>query len=386
MTRILLTCGETSGDHQASLVVREIKRLDPGSEVIALGGGELEDAGARVDYSIDRFAFMGFAEVIAGLPRILSLERKLKRLLKSGGVDLFLPVDYPGFNLRLAAAARRYGVPVLYFISPQVWAWGGWRVRRMRRLIDLMAVIIPFEKEIYDRIGLPALFVGHPGVVEFPAPDTPKEAPRTDGEVTVLLFPGSRSQEVERMLPVLFDAARIIRRSIPQVRFVLGLAPLFDRSVIDMPYDLEGIVEVSREGLALLADASLAIAASGTVTLQCAFSGTPMVVLYKTSRATFCIGKRLVTIPWIAMPNVLAGKRLVPEFIQDAATPEAIASEAIAILGDQERYRNLSEELLRLRVLLGGRGPQLVAEVALRMAGGEKVEKILSTVERDRLP
>ncbi len=381
MTRILLTCGETSGDHQASLVVREIKRLDPTCEVLALGGEELERAGARVDYSIDKFAFMGFSEVLAGLPRILSLERKLKRLLKSGRVDLLLPVDYPGFNLRLAASARRHGIPVLYFISPQVWAWGGWRVRKMRRLIDLMAVIIPFEKEIYDRAGLPALFVGHPGVQEIPAPAGPKEVPGRDGEVTVLLFPGSRSQEVERMLPVLFGAIRIMRRSIPRVRFVLGLAPLIDESEIDVPHDLEEAIEVRRDGLGLLEDTSLAIAASGTVTLQCALSGTPMVVLYKTSRATFWIGRHLVKIPWIAMPNVLAGKHLVPEFIQDGATPEAIASEALAILGEPERYRTLSEELLRLRVILGGRGPRLVAEVALRMAGGERVEKILAMEE-----
>ncbi len=381
MTRILLTCGETSGDHQASLVVREIKRLDPTCEVLALGGEELERAGARVDYSIEKFAFMGFSEILAGLPRILSLERKLKRLLKSGRVDLLLPVDYPGFNLRLAASARRHGIPVLYFISPQVWAWGGWRVRKMRRLIDLMAVIIPFEKEIYDRAGLPALFVGHPGVQEIPAPAGPKEVPGRDGEVTVLLFPGSRSQEVERMLPVLFGAIRIMRRSIPRVRFVLGLAPLIDESEIDVPHDLEEAVEVRRDGLGLLEDTSLAIAASGTVTLQCALSGTPMVVLYKTSRATFWIGRHLVKIPWIAMPNVLAGKHLVPEFIQDGATPEAIASEALAILGEPERYRTLSEELLRLRVILGGRGPRLVAEVALRMAGGERVEKILAMEE-----
>ena len=201
-----------------------------------------------------------------------------------------------------------------------------------------------------------------------------------DGEFTVLLFPGSRNQEVARMLPVLLGAARVIRRSIPRVRFVLGLAPLIDGGLIDIPRDLEGIVEVSREGLGMLDDASLVIAASGTVTLQCALSGTPLVVLYKTSLATFTIGRRLVTIPWIAMPNVLAGKNLVPEFIQDRATPEAIASETLAILGDPERYRNLSEELLRLRLILGGRGARLTAEVALRMAGGEKVEKILSNV------
>lgn len=386
MTRILLTCGETSGDHHASLVVREIKRLDPECEVLALGGRELVEAGARVDYSIDRFAFMGFTEILAGLPSILSLERKLKRLLKSGAIDLFLPVDYPGFNLRLASSARRHGVPVLYFISPQIWAWGGWRIGRMRRSIDLMTVILPFEKDIYDRAGIPALFVGHPGIDEIPAPALPKEAPGVDGEPTVLLFPGSRGQEVERMLPILFGVARIMRRSIPRARFVLGLAPLIDAGSIEMPGDLEGAVEIDREGLGLLGDASLAIAASGTVTLQCAMSGTPMVVLYRTSSATFNIGKRLVRIPWIAMPNVLAGKRLVPEFIQDGATPEAIASEAIAILGDAARYRGISEELLELRALLEGRGPGLTAEVALRMAGGEKVENILSRVERAREP
>ena len=186
------------------------------------------------------------------------------------------------------------------------------------------------------------------------------------------------------MLPILFDVVRIMRRSIPRVRFVLGLAPLIDRSRVDIPSDLDGTVEVRRDGLELLEDASLAIAVSGTVTLQCALSGTPMVVLYKTSRATFCIGKRLVTIPWIAMPNVLAGKHLVPEFIQDAATPEAIASEALSIIGDRERYRDLSEELLRLRVLLGGQGPRLVAEIALRMAKGEKAREILATVEGSR--
>ncbi len=379
-----MTCGETSGDHQASLVVREIKRIEPACEVIALGGRELEEAGARVEYSIDRFAFMGFSEILAGLPRILSLERRLKRLLGGGGVDLFMPVDYPGFNLRLAGSAKRHGVPVLYFISPQVWAWGGWRVRRMRRLVDLMTVIIPFEKEIYDYAGIPSVFVGHPGVEEIPAPDGPKEAPPVDGETTVLLFPGSRPQEVDRMLPVLFGAVRIMRRSLPRVRFVLGLAPLIDGGGVRVPSDLAEAVEISRNGLELLGEASLAIAASGTVTLQCALSGTPMVVLYRTSRATFSIGKRLVRIPWIAMPNVLAGRHLVPEFIQGDATPEAIASEALSILGDRRRYRGISEELLRLRHTLGGPGPRLVAEIALRMAGGEIAGEILSTLEEKR--
>lgn len=381
MTRILLTCGETSGDHHASLVVREIMRLDPACEVMALGGSELGEAGARVIYPIDNLALMGFSEIVAGLPRFLSLERRLKRLLGTGGVDLFLPVDYPGFNLRLASSARRHGVPVLYYVSPQVWAWGGWRIRRMRRLIDLMAVIMPFEKAIYDKAGIPALFVGHPGVGEILAPKAPKEAPSAGEETTILLFPGSRTQEVERMLPVLLDTVRIMRGSIPGARFVISIAPLIEEKDVRLPPDLDGDIEVSRSGLELLGSASLAIAASGTVTLQCAMSGTPMVVLYKTSRATFCLGRRLVTIPWIAMPNVLAGRSLVPEFIQGAATPEAIASEALSLLADRERYRGLSEELLRMRALLGGPGPRLVAEIALRMADGGDAREILATVE-----
>ncbi len=259
-------------------------------------------------------------------------------------------------------------------------------MRRMRRLIDLMTVIIPFEKEIYDRVGIPALFVGHPGVEEIRAPDPPKEVPGADGEITVLLFPGSRIQEVERMLPILFGVVRVMSRSLQRVRFVLGLAPLIEAGSIAIPSDLEKLVEVRRDGLELLESASLVIAASGTVTLQSALSGTPMVVLYKTSRATFWIGRHLVKIPWIAMPNVLAGKHLVPEFIQDSATPEAIASESLAILGDPERYRALSRELLGLRDKLEGRGPRLVAEVALRMAGGESVEEIQSAVEGDSRP
>lgn len=382
MTRILLTCGETSGDHHASLVVREVKRLDPGSEVIALGGRELEAAGALVAYPIDRFAFMGFSEILSSLPRFVSLERRLRRLLGSGSIELFMPVDYPGLNLRLARAARRCGVPVLYYIGPQVWAWGSWRIGKMKRLIDLMAVILPFEREIYRRAGIPAFFAGHPGIQEIPAPSSPKEAPRRNGTCTILLFPGSRSQEVERMLPVMIGAARILRRSLPGARFVLGLAPLIEDRAVDVPADLAHVFEVTRSALERLSEASIAVAASGTVTLQCAVSGTPTVVIYKTSPMSFFIGKRLVRIPWIAMPNVLARGRIVPELLQGDATPERIASEVLTLIDDGDRFRRMSTELLRLREdLSGGGGPKLVAEVALRMVKGESIGSILSSIE-----
>ena len=251
----------------------------------------------------------------------------------------------------------------------------------MRRSIDLMAVIFPFEKALYDRAGIPAVFVGHPGVEEIPAPPLPKESPADGDAFKVLLFPGSRNQEVERMLPTLLDAARFLRKQFSHATFIVGLAPLIETNLVEIPDDLKGVVEISRSGLDLFTEASLAVAASGTVTLQCALSGTPMIVLYKTSRATFCIGRRLVTIPWIAMPNVLAGRKIVPEFLQEKATPEAIASEAIEMLGDPERYRGISSDLLQIRDLLKGRGLRATAEIALRMASGEGVEDILSEME-----
>jgi lipid-A-disaccharide synthase len=382
LSTILLTCGETSGEHHASLVVSKMRAMDPSCRVVALGGSELEKAGAEIAFPMEQFAFMGFAEVLSGLPRVLSLERKLKSLLKEGGVDLFLPVDYPGLNLRMARYARRVGVPVLYFISPQVWAWGGWRIKKMKKAIDLMALILPFEWEIYRSAGIPAVFVGYMMLEQVEAPPSPKEAPSTNDRFKVLLFPGIRTQEVERILPLILAAAKILKESFPEVVFNLGLAPLIDERSLRIPEDMEPFIEITRDGIGQLGDASLALAASGTVTLQCAISGTPTIVFYKTSPVTYCIGKLLVRIPWIAMPNVLAGKHLVPELIQGGATPERIATVASALLLDRERYRRLSAELLELRTRLEGPGgASRVAEIALRMSKGEGVGEILTSLD-----
>ncbi len=370
--RILLTCGETSGDLHAARLVQQIKRLAPDSVVTALGGSELERSGADVRFRIDKYAFMGFAEILKGLPRILSLERRLKRLLKSGEVDLFIPVDYPGFNLRLARFASKVGVPVLYYISPQIWAWGSWRIGRMRKTIDIMAVILPFEEEIYRRAGIPVIFAGHPSLDDIDAPDSPKESPGKGGDCRILLFPGSRPQEVERMLPVMMEGARLIRKAYTGARFTLGLAPLIDEAAISVPADLEPVFEITAGGLDKLGDAHLVIASSGTVTLQCAMSGTPIVVIYKTSPITFTIGKRLVNIPHIAMPNVLAGRKIIPELLQSDANAARIAGEAIDLLKDEDTYRRMSADLLRLRESLYREGGlRLVAEAALRITDGE---------------
>ncbi|HEY5133269.1 MAG TPA: lipid-A-disaccharide synthase [Candidatus Krumholzibacteriaceae bacterium] len=378
MTRtFLVTCGETSGEQHAARLVRELKALDPSCRVLALGGEALEAAGAEIIFALERYAVMGFAEVIAKLPRFVALERSLRRLLAGGGIDLFIPVDYPGLNLRLASHAKAAGVRVLYFISPQVWAWGAWRVRRMKRSVDLMAVILPFETDLYRRSGIPVVFSGHPMLEEIETPPRPKEAPGPEAPFTVLLFPGSRRQEFDRMFPVLCEAARRIRERFPKAAFSAGLAPLIPDDAARVPRDMEAFVRTTRNGVGGLSAASLVLAASGTVTLQCALSGTPMVVSYRTSAVSYAIGKSLVKIPWIAMPNVLGRRRIVPELIQSDATPERIANEAVSILGDPARYRTMSADLISLRSLLEGPGGvNRIAAIALRMAAGENAADI----------
>jgi lipid-A-disaccharide synthase len=379
VTTILLACGESSGEAHAARLVREIKAREPSCVVRALGGRELEKAGAEVIFPLDRYAVMGFAEIVTKLPSFVSLERSLASLLERGGIDLFIPVDYPGLNLRLCRWAKKSGVPVLYFVSPQVWAWGAWRVGRMKRRIDLMAVIFPFEADIYRRAGIPAVFVGYPMLEEIPPPERPKEV-RAPGEpFLVLLFPGSRRQEFDRTLPVLREAAAIIKRRHEGARFEVGLAPLIDEGRVRIPPEMRSYCGVTRNGIGELANASLVLATSGTVTLQCALSGTPMVVVYRTSPATFSIGRLLVKIPRIAMPNVLAGRAVVPELIQWKATPARIAAEALSLLGDPERYRAVSSDLISLREPLrvaGGVGR--LAEAALRMSSREPVADIVS--------
>jgi lipid-A-disaccharide synthase len=373
VTTILLTCGETSGEQHASRLVREIRRRDPGCRVLALGGAELEAAGAEILFPLETYAVMGFGEVLAKLPSFLALERSLARRLGGGGIDLFVPVDYPGLNLRLARAARRSGVPVLYYISPQIWAWGGWRIRGMRRSVDLMAVILPFEEELYRRAGIPAVFAGHPMLEEIVSPGAPKTAPaRPDAPFTVTLFPGSRIQEFRRIYPVLVDAARILHERFPGARFLTGLAPMIPESAAPVEAGMRGYFGVARDGVEALARSALALAVSGTVTLQTAISGTPMVVCYRTSPLNYRLGRLLVRVPHIAMPNVLAGRALVPELIQGEATPRRIADAAARLLGDPEEYRRVSAGLLDLRERLGGDGGVgRIADIALRMAGGE---------------
>jgi lipid-A-disaccharide synthase len=264
------------------------------------------------------------------------------------------------------------GIPVLYFISPQVWAWAGWRTRKMKKVVDLMAVLLPFEVEYYSQRGIPVFFTGHPMLDEIEVPVEPKRAPGRDEDFEILLFPGSRKQEIANHLGPMLGAARLIRERWPSCRFRLAAAPLIEDRLIDLPREIREYVTITRDGTGELSSARLAIASSGTVTLQTAMSGTPMIVIYRTSPLTYLLARSMVKIPWIAMPNVLAREAVVPELIQNDVGPGRIAGEADAILGDAGRYTEISRRLISLRESLRrDGGMEELAGRALMMAGKE---------------
>ncbi len=312
------------------------------------------------------FAVIGFTGVLAGLPRFLRLERAMRRLID--GADLFIPVDYPGLNLRLCARARARGVPVLYYISPQIWAWGAGRMDAIRRTVDRMAVVLPFESRLYEEAGVVAEFVGHPFVVDH---DLPDPVPDTDRDCVALL-PGSRESEVRQMLPLLIESAAGIAARAPGTRFRLARSPVvrpaaYERALRGTPLD----IDVADDAADVIARARVAMVASGTATLQCALFETPLVIVYRTSALNYALAKRLVKIPHVGLVNVLLGERVAPEFVQAAARPASITDAVCALLADgpgraamRGRFRDLR------RMLGGGQGAARVAEIAMELIGG----------------
>jgi lipid-A-disaccharide synthase len=289
----------------------------------------------------------------------LSLAKGLLRHLRP---DLLILVDFPDFNLRVAAAAKKLGIPVLYYISPQIWAWRQGRVKKMAKMIDHIAVIFPFEEIFYQKHHIPVTYVGHPML------DTLEIKEKTADFQTIGLLPGSREGEITRHLPIMLQTAEILHQQRNELKFLLSVAPSLDKSLIDAviaQHRVSAEIEIVSGTDKLFETACFAIAASGTVTLETALSGTPMIVMYKVSPLSYRIGKALIKVKHISLVNLVADKRLVPELIQDQASPENIAATAITMLDDREKLMQLSRELSELRYKLGGRGAsERVAEIA----------------------
>jgi lipid-A-disaccharide synthase len=358
--RVMMIAGEASGDMHAAGVVRELKRKVPAIEVFGMGGERMAQEGMDLTVHMSHMAFMGFAEVVRHLRTILRVQRALELQLDRRRPDVVLLVDYPGFNLRFAEVAHRHGIPVLYYISPQVWAWHRSRVKNMKRLVDKMHVIFPFEEPIYAAEGIPVEFVGHPLVERLAVQTTKEEFVQRHGlsceKPLLALFPGSRTQEIERILPIMVRSAAMLHAA-TDLQVALGVASnLGCAAVAAYVPPSSGIRLIEHATYDLMHHADAAIVTSGTATLEAGWFGTPMVVVYKTSPLSYAIGRRLVDVQHIGLVNIVAGRSIVPELIQHECSPERLVAAMTPLLTNVAAASAMRSELSVIRERLGSGG------------------------------
>ena len=374
--KIMISVGEASGDLHGASVANALKQLRPDIELVGMGGQAMRAAGVEIIYDIADLGVIGIVEVIKNLRRLFRLRDFLADYMRANRPDALVIIDYPGFNVRLAKVAKKLGIPVVSYISPSVWAWGQGRAKEVAETVQRVAAIFPFEADVYREAGASVTFVGHPllDIVE-PAmeraaafayfgasPDFPR----------VLLMPGSRKQEILNLLPDMLAAAEKIALQAPGCQFFLPVASTIPREMLhtilekynvqitltnDQTYDLMNICDV-------------AVAASGTATLETSLLKVPTVIIYRVNALTYLIGKQLVKIPDIGLPNIVAGRRIVPELLQDDVNPDAIAAATVRLLVNTEARRQVVADLEEVHTKLGETGAvNRVAEVILEVAG-----------------
>jgi lipid-A-disaccharide synthase len=374
--KILIVAGEASGDLHGNHLIRAAAEHHPQLVFCGVGGDKMRTAGCRILFPSDELSVMGIVEVVRRLPTIFRRFRQLKRaLLGDEPPDLLILIDFPDFNLRLAKVAKAAGIPVLYYISPKVWAWRRGRAKVIAKRVDRLALIFPFEPQIYASLGVKAEYVGNPLLDEF-IQNQPQGLLRNRlgieaGEQVVGIFPGSRTSELEHILETLVETAELLHHEKPDVKFLLPVAPSLSRALLEQRFSETGlsifIVEENIYEVAAACNAVLTV--SGTVTLQLALVGTPMAILYKVAPLSYAIGKRLIKIEYAGLTNIVAGRGIVQEFIQDAAQPAAMCREMRRLLDDQDYIETMRKDLEEVRQLLGKPGCSVrVAEIAAEMS------------------
>lgn len=370
MRKILFVAGEASGDLHAAGVAAALQRLRPELVLTGVGGPRLAEQGVELLQRDSELGVMGFLEVLKYVPRHFMLLRRLKSMMIRGEIALLVLVDYPGFNMKVAAAAKKAAVPVLYYVTPQVWAWGAGRLPKLADLVTKAAVILPFEEPLLRGYGIDATFVGHPMLDRAVNMPSKREARETlglpDHAPVVALFPGSRQQEIERHLEDFVATARALQTRVPELQIIVSVAPTVALDSRRCPFRL-----VHSASLTVLRAADAALCKSGTTTLEAAIAECPLVVAYRTGRISFALAKRWVKIPHIGLVNVVAGREVAREFIQDQIVPETIADAMVDLLSPGNSRRNeVLAGLTEVRSKLGTPG---AAERVARIAG-EMVE------------
>ena len=363
--------GEPSADSHGASVMREIKKLNPNVQFHGIGGTKMEALGLSSMELQSKMAIMGFVEILKHLSFFKSLEKRVIQTILKLQPKRVILIDYPGFNLRIAKKLHGTGIPVTYFIAPQVWAWKEKRVETIRKYVDQLLVIFPFEKDWFAERGINAHFVGHPILDEWTPSN--KEDLRNElgfkiNQPLLTLFPGSRIQEIERHLSVFVETGRKLREKISNLQIAIGLASNFDKQAIIDNYNLQDMNVIQGESHKVLESADCAIVASGTSTLEGAVFGVPMVVVYKMAPFSWYLSKKLVKVSFAGMVNIIAEKEIVPECLQNDANSSKITNKILPYFQDEKVILNTKKELLKVRKSLGGKGAsQRVAEYILGM-------------------
>ena len=360
----MISCGEPSGDLYAGALASEILKLEPGAVITGFGSDRLRAAGASLVGDFKGLSVTGLTEAVRVIPRSWQNYRALVRAAEETRPDVFVPIDFPDFNFFPARALHKRGVPVVYYISPQLWAWRRGRLKTMKRVADRVLVIFPFEAPFYEAEGVPVTFVGHPLLELTPPPEAREPFLRghqlDPARPVVALLPGSRRNELREILPDLVRTAGVIARRLPAAQFLIARAPHLDEELLapleDWPEGAARPVVVEGQTDAVLASADVAVLASGTVTVQAALHGCPMVIVYRVGPITYKLGKPLLHVDTYGMVNLVAGSRVVPELIQDGFTPEAAAAEALKVLLDPAHAAKVKADLAAVRGRLGTAG------------------------------
>ncbi|MHC1716141.1 MAG: lipid-A-disaccharide synthase [Acidaminococcaceae bacterium] len=375
MAKIMISAGEASGDVHAAALTREILKLDPTAQVYGMGGDGLRAAGGEVLFDIKDHGVMGLVEIIRKLPALFRLRSDFAEVMDKRRPDCLVTIDYPGFNMRLAKVARAKGIPVISFIAPSAWAWRKGRAKNVAKLVNKVAAIFPFEYEVYKEAGADVEFMGHP-LVDIVQPSLPvaeavAKAGKHEGRPLVLLLPGSRLQEIQRLLPSMLEAAKLMVKANPALEFVMPRAGTIPRVMLEEEINRAGIHVSITEGnnYDVMGVADVALAASGTVTLEAALCRLPSVIVYRTAPLTAFIVRRLLNIADIGLPNIVAGRHILPELLQEDATPAKMAAEVLHLLEPAAHAQALAD-LDDVKKRLGEPGAvRRVAELTLRVAG-----------------
>lgn len=376
MARILIISGEASGDLHGANLARALKARDPQVSLAGIGGRAMEAAGVRLVEEMGRFDVIGMVGPLV----LLSIIRRLitmRRLFRSKQWDTVVFIDHPGLNMRLAYFAKAAGLRVVYYIAPQIWAWAPWRIRWIKQRIDHVLVILPFEKSLYDEAGVRCTFVGHPILDAVAGRYDQRELRGTfgfsDDERVIALLPGSRPHEVQVLLPILIEAVEKLARREPKTKFILAQASTIQDNLLQPHLSRSSvpIVLVKEQAAEVMALSDLVLVASGTATLQAAVVGTPMVLFYRTTPLTFWFANVVIRfvlrVKWIGLVNLVAGRTIVPELIQSAATGQRLYEEALRILDNRPAYDEMKRELAKVRAALGEPGASArAAEVVLK--------------------